>query len=74
MESKRAVSLSQPSTHNVTRQRERTVVSARSFNAPRSLLAALAGIFFLLALACNLLIIVASVPDARGILLGVLAA
>lgn len=74
MESKQAVSLPQSSPPESARRSARTVVSTRPFSAPRSLLAALAGIFFLLALACNLLIIVASVPDARGIMLGGLAA
>ena len=74
MESKQAVSLPQPSPPAIAHRDERTLVSAWSFGAPRSLLVALAGIFFLLALACNLLIIVASVPDARGIVLGGLAA
>lgn len=74
MERKQAVSLPQPSPPDLAHRLDRTVGPARSFSVPRSLLVALAGIFFLLALACNLLIIVASVPDARGIALGGLAA
>ncbi|HEY8602615.1 MAG TPA: PrsW family intramembrane metalloprotease [Thermomicrobiales bacterium] len=74
MESKQAVSLPQASPPEITHRRDQLVVSARRFSAPRALLVALAGIFFLLALACNLLIIVASVPNARGIVLGAFAA
>ena len=47
---------------------------SRSFGSPRTVLALLAGCFFILALLCNLLIIVVSVPDLRGLLLGLLAA
>jgi RsiW-degrading membrane proteinase PrsW (M82 family) len=48
--------------------------ATRSFSSPRTLLAALAGAFFVLALLCNLMIVVVSVPDTRGLLLGLLAA
>lgn len=44
------------------------------FGIPRSLITILAGLFFFLALACNLLIVIGSVPDARGLWLGGLAA
>ena len=44
------------------------------FGAPRALLTLLAGFFFLLALAVNLLIVVGSVPNARGLWLAGLAA
>ncbi len=43
-------------------------------STPRSLVALLAGLFFLLALGCNLLIIIGSVPDGRGLWLSLLAA
>jgi RsiW-degrading membrane proteinase PrsW (M82 family) len=43
------------------------------FGAPRSVVTILAGLFFLLALAGNLLIVVGSVPNARGLWLGGLA-
>jgi RsiW-degrading membrane proteinase PrsW (M82 family) len=44
------------------------------FGVPRAAITILAGLFFLLALACNLLIVIGSVPNARGLWLGGLAA
>jgi RsiW-degrading membrane proteinase PrsW (M82 family) len=46
----------------------------RAATQPRSPFVTLAGVFFALALACNVLIVVASVPDLRGLWLGLLAA
>jgi RsiW-degrading membrane proteinase PrsW (M82 family) len=43
-------------------------------NQSRSPFVTFAGVFFALALACNVLIVVASVPDLRGLWLGLLAA
>ena len=43
-------------------------------NRSRSPFVTFAGVFFALALACNVLIVVASVPDRRGLWLGLLAA
>ena len=64
-------------------QRERRQASAdrktlaaldRAAGSPRSPFITFAGVFFALALACNVLIVIASVPDRRGLWLGLLAA
>jgi RsiW-degrading membrane proteinase PrsW (M82 family) len=46
----------------------------RAATQSRSPFITFAGVFFALALACNVLIVIASVPDRRGIWLGLLAA
>jgi len=46
----------------------------RAAGTSRSPFITFAGVFFALALACNVLIVVASVPDLRGLWLGLLAA
>lgn len=74
MEREQITAVPQSSTTLISARTAPPAQVARSFGSPRALLAILAGVFFALALACNLLIIVVSVPDGRGLLLGLLAA
>ena len=72
METKHTAAVPQSSAA-LTARRAPLAAPSRALGTPRSLLATIAGVFFILALACNLLIIVVSVPDPRGLLLGVFA-
>ncbi len=63
-----------PTQTAANRQRFVQPLSPHPANTPRTVLSILAGIFFGLAVISNVLLIVASVPTVRGLLLGLVAA